>query len=78
MVQQRQSENQTAYTLYRNSPFSKDKPHMSQRIYIASFNAADEEEFNQDNCQQAAQLLTEQNSAPFPPRFWCEREWVRP
>jgi hypothetical protein len=72
VAQQRHSD-QTAYTLYRNSPMFKDKPDMSQRIYIASFDAANEEEFNRTNCETAAELLTEHNSAPFAPRFWCER-----
>jgi hypothetical protein len=72
VAQQRQSA-QTAYTLYRNSPMFKDKPQMSQRIYIASFDAADEEEFNRTNCETAPELLTEHNSAPLAPRFWCEQ-----
>jgi hypothetical protein len=72
LAQQKQSD-QTSYTLYRDSPMFKGRPDMSQRIYVASFDAADGEEFNRENCQVAAQLLTEHNSAPFPPRFWCER-----
>jgi hypothetical protein len=73
LAQQKQSD-QTAYTLYRNSPMFKDQ----QRIYVASFDAADDEEFNRSNCQITAQLSTEHNSAPFPPRFWCERGRFRP
>jgi hypothetical protein len=68
------AQQKTAYTLYRNSPMFKDR----QRIYVASFDAADEEEFDRSNCQITAQLNTEHNSAPFPPRFWCERGRFRP
>jgi hypothetical protein len=75
LAQQKQSD-QAVYTLYRDSPEFKHRSDMSQRIHIASFDAAEgtsSEEFNRENCQAAAELLTAHNSAPFPPRFWCER-----
>ena len=73
LAQQKQSD-QAVYTLYRAAPQFKHRPDMSQRIYVASFDAPDEEEFNRTNCQSVARLLTEEpNLSPFPPRFWCEQ-----
>jgi len=77
MAQQKQSD-VTVYTLYRDSPMFKQRHDISQCVYVASFDAADGEEFNRENCVVAAQLLTEHNSAPYPPHFWCEQGRFRP
>lgn len=55
-----------AYTLYRNSPLDP-----SMRIHVASFDTAEGTEYNQENCQLAADLFNRQPGIAT--RFWCEK-----
>jgi hypothetical protein len=54
-----------AYTLYRDSP---KFPEM--RIHVATFDAADGEDYNRENCDIARQLFANQGVAV---RYWCGR-----
>ncbi|GAB6197614.1 hypothetical protein [Lysobacter xanthus] len=54
------------YTLYRSSLAMGVK-----RVHVASFDAADGDEYNGDNCQLAAQLF--QGQAGVETKFWCEK-----
>lgn len=58
--------NSNTYTLYRSSSVSGIK-----RIHVGSFDAADGNEYNRENCQQAAQLF--QGQAGVKAKFWCEQ-----
>jgi len=54
------------YTLYRNSPDSADA-----RIHVASFDAAEDKDYNRVNCQMARDLFARQPGVTI--RYWCER-----
>ena len=54
------------YTLYHNSLLD---PNM--RIHVASFDAAEDSHYNQENCQVAAGLFSGQPGVKT--RFWCEK-----
>ncbi|HEV7344289.1 MAG TPA: hypothetical protein VGN60_01465 [Devosia sp.] len=54
------------YTLYRNSALDP-----SMRIHVASFDSGDGAEYNQENCQVAADLFGGQTGIST--RFWCEK-----
>lgn len=54
------------YTLYRNSV-----PDVLMRIHVSTFDAADGEEYNQENCEIAASLFREQPGVSV--RYWCEK-----
>ncbi|MEO5690116.1 MAG: hypothetical protein ABIR54_22375 [Burkholderiaceae bacterium] len=56
----------TVFTLYRNSALD---PQM--RIHVATFDAADGEKYNSENCTQAAELFRGQPGVKT--RFWCEK-----
>lgn len=53
------------YTLYRNSVLDA-----SMRIHIATFDAADGEDYNAGNCNIAADLFQRQPDVET--RFWCK------
>lgn len=59
------------YTLYRNSAIDS-----LARYHIASFDAADGERYNQENCDIARQLFQSQPGVTT--RFWCEKGAFRP
>lgn len=54
------------FTLYRNSVTDAN-----MRIHVGSFNAADGEAYNRDNCEQAKQLFQTQPGIKI--KFWCEK-----
>ena len=54
------------YTLYRSSLVSGIK-----RVHVGSFDAADGDEYNRENCQLAAQLFQSQGGVET--KFWCEK-----
>lgn len=56
----------TIYTLYRASPEFKE-----MRIHVATFDAADTENYNRTNCATAAGLFAGQTGVAV--RYWCER-----
>jgi hypothetical protein len=54
------------FTLYRNSVIDEN-----MRIHVASFNAADGEAYNRENCEQAQLLFQAQPGVKT--KFWCEK-----
>jgi hypothetical protein len=59
------------YTLYRNAPGSADA-----RIHVASFDAAQDKDYNRTNCEVARQLFASQSGVTV--RYWCERDRFQP
>jgi hypothetical protein len=59
-------ESDTAFTLYRSS---QQSPLM--RIHVATFDTADGEKYNQENCQIASELFAKQPGVTV--RYWCEK-----
>jgi hypothetical protein len=60
-----QSDSNT-YTLYRNSIADE-----FERIHIATFNASEDEKYNQENCDIAKGLFQKQDGVLT--KFWCEK-----
>lgn len=58
------------YTLYRSSPID---PNM--RIHIATFNAADGEQYNSENCRIGSGAFRAQPGVTV--RYWCEKGQFR-
>lgn len=56
----------STYTLYRNSVLND-----GARIHVATFDAADGEAYNRENCAAAAGLFGGQPGTRT--RFWCEK-----
>lgn len=54
------------FTLYRNSVTNEN-----MRIHVATFDAAEKEEYNRGNCEQAQVLF--QAQAGVKVKFWCEK-----
>ena len=54
------------YTLYRNSPAFPD-----MRIHVATFDAAEDKDYNRENCEKARDLFASQPGVQV--RYWCER-----
>jgi hypothetical protein len=54
------------YTLHRNSPAFAD-----MRIHVATFDAAEDKDYNRDNCQIARDLFASQPGVTI--KYWCER-----
>lgn len=54
------------YTLYRDSVAGE-----SPRVHVASFDAAENEIYNRNNCEQAQNLFQHQRGVQT--RFWCEK-----
>ncbi|MBB4290620.1 hypothetical protein GGE16_002660 [Rhizobium leguminosarum] len=54
------------YTLYRNSALDAN-----MRLHVASFDSADGESYNSENCQIAAGLFVTQPGVTV--RYWCEK-----
>lgn len=59
------SDNET-FTLYRNSVTDEN-----MRVHVATFDAADGETYNKDNCEQAKLLF--QGQPDIKTKFWCEK-----
>ncbi|MBP0494000.1 hypothetical protein [Roseomonas indoligenes] len=59
------------HTLYRSSP-----GHPNARIHIATFDAADGDAYNGENCRLGAELFMAQPGVKT--RFWCEKGRFRP
>ncbi|MGT2481777.1 hypothetical protein ACU4GR_29685 [Methylobacterium oryzae CBMB20] len=66
-----QAQDASSYTLYRNSTLSD-----GARIHVATFDAADGEAYNRENCDAAASLFGGQPGTRT--RFWCEKGRFRP
>jgi hypothetical protein len=60
-----QSDTKT-YTLYRNSIANE-----FERIHVATFNAKEDEKYNQENCEIAKNLFQKQKGILT--KFWCEK-----
>ena len=58
--------NEHAYTLYRGSAADT-----RLRVHVATFDAADGDEYNRDNCRIAADLFAKQPGVVV--RYWCEK-----
>lgn len=54
------------YTLYRDSVSGE-----SMRVHVATFDAAENDQYNRSNCAQAQNLFQHQRSVKT--RFWCEK-----
>lgn len=55
-----------SYTLYRSSLIIQNA-----RIHVATFDSADGESVNQENCFLAAKLFQQQDAVQT--KFWCEK-----
>jgi hypothetical protein len=66
-----QGQDASTYTLYRNSVLND-----GARIHVATFDAADGEAYNRENCAAAAGLFVGQPGTRT--RFWCEKGPFRP
>jgi hypothetical protein len=55
-----------AYTLYRNSILDTNA-----RYHVATFDAAEPDNYNQENCAVAQELFQKQPGVKT--RFWCEK-----
>ena len=54
------------FTLYRNSVTDEN-----MRLHVATFDAAENEEYNRGNCVQAQLLFQSQQGVKT--KFWCEK-----
>lgn len=54
------------FTLYRNSVTDEN-----MRIHVSTFDAADGEAYNRENCEQAQLLFKAQPGVKT--KFWCEK-----
>ena len=60
------------YTLYRNSPTVVGTiSGVDARIRVATFDAAEGEDYNRKNCETARDLFASQSGVTV--RYWCER-----
>ena len=59
------------YTLYRNSPTVGTISGDGARIHVATFDAAEDKDYNRDNCETARDLFASQSGVMV--RYWCER-----
>jgi len=56
----------SSYTLYRNSALDS-----SMRIHVATFDSADGNNYNSENCSIAQELFQNQNGVTV--KYWCEK-----
>ena len=63
------------YTLYRTSPTAGEIHGEKARIHVATFDAAQSEEYNRLNCETARQLFAAEGVTV---RYWCEKGRYRP
>jgi hypothetical protein len=69
-------DSKNVYTLYRGSPpIPPELLGEEQRIHVATFDAAEREAYNRDNCEIARGLFSSQGVAV---RYWCERGRFKP
>jgi hypothetical protein len=54
------------YTLYRSSVLDA-----AMRLHVASFDSADGEAYNRENCEVARSLFQQQPGATV--KYWCEK-----
>ncbi len=59
------------HTLYRNSPTVGTTSGDDTRIHVATFDAAEDKDYNRDNCETARDLFASQPGVMV--RYWCER-----
>jgi hypothetical protein len=59
------------YTLYRNSPTVGTILGEDARIHVATFDAAEDKDYNRKNCEIARDLFAGQPGVQV--RYWCER-----
>jgi hypothetical protein len=59
----------TAYTLYRGSGTGP------WRFHVATFDSAEGENYNKENCENAQSLFQQQPGAMF--KYWCEKGHYR-
>ena len=59
------------YTLYRNSPTVVHTSGDDTRIHVVTFDAAEDKDYNRDNCETARDLFASQPGVMV--RYWCER-----
>ena len=59
------------YTLYRNSPTVGSLSGEDARTHVATFDAAEDKDYNQSNCEIARDLFASQPGVTV--RYWCER-----
>jgi hypothetical protein len=59
------------YTLYRSSPTVGSISGEDARIHVATFDAAEDKNYNRDNCETARDLFASQPGVTV--RYWCER-----
>lgn len=71
-----------AYVLYRSGAtvpgisIEDARALNAMRIHVATFNAADGDAYNRENCQIAAELFAGQPMVTS--RYWCEKGFYRP
>jgi hypothetical protein len=58
------------YTLYRNSPTVGTISGDDARIHVATFDAAEDKDYNKNNCETARDLFASQPGVTV--RYWCE------
>ena len=59
------------YTLYRNSPTVGTISGDDAQIHVATFDAAEDQDYNRKNCEIARDLFASQPGITV--RYWCER-----
>jgi hypothetical protein len=61
---------ENSYTLYRSSPVPTDDLSL-RRVHVATFDAYENQSYNQENCQTAASLFQSQPGVIV--KYWCEK-----
>ena len=61
---------ENSYTLYRSSPVPTDDLSL-RRVHVATFDAYENQSYNQENCQTAASLFQAQPGVIV--KYWCEK-----
>jgi ABC-type glycerol-3-phosphate transport system substrate-binding protein len=61
---------ENSYTLYRSSPVPTDDLSL-RRVHVATFDAYENQSYNQENCQTAASLFQAQPGVRV--KYWCEK-----
>jgi hypothetical protein len=61
---------ESKYTLYRSSPVPTDDLSL-RRVHVATFDAYENQSYNQENCEIAAGLFKSQPGVTV--KYWCEK-----
>jgi hypothetical protein len=61
---------ESTYTLYRSSPVPTDDLSL-RRVHVATFDAYENQSYNQENCEIAAGLFKSQPGVTV--KYWCEK-----